>query len=448
MAKETEGVGSDKSEMKTLLKLAKRKPIHMAFALDSDGKAVVQMHKMKPPRALEKGLKEGVQGGKNHRFGTIMVDPEFPKVAKFVVNKAVGGIARKLVIALKGTGFSKIQIVTEQGEALEDAEGEDEEQEEDEDEGGNTEDEGEDEPHRRPQIHLGNDEETTSRRAQPDDEITPEGNDTPTAYTDPEYEQPDSEKQSKGNGEDDSQEVLRLLKIDLTDLVKEMLGVIKRDPTAKTALAELATDAQASLKRGDVDQASAGIDILRQAIDSYSENDGEEEEEKEQEGEGEEEQTPADASADEGGSKNGEDSQQANGKDGKASVQKFHKSRVAWTATRAKVDTELQKLSKAIMDASAGEDMVEGLEDQFFKVVDPVLAELDESLSDTLSAAADADGEEREQLMDQARKTIARYTKFVESNSIISDLDNNPFVPLAIGKTLTGTLSTLTSIMR
>ncbi len=442
MAKEPESVGSDRAELKKLLKISKDRPVHMAFAMGADGKVVLQMHKLKPPRTLERDLKAGLEGGKNHRFGTVMVDPEFPKVAKFVVNKAVGGMARKIIVALKGTGFRKIQIVTETGESVEEAEGDDEDEEEEEHEG--NEDPDTEELNVRPSIRPEDGEEATSRRFGAEDEINPEGgNETPTAYTNPdEAEQPRLDPDEDKN-EDDSAEVLRLLKVDLTDLVKEMLGVIKRDPTAKTALAELATDAQASLKRGDVDQASAGIDILRQAIDSYSEQDGDEEEEEQQEGEDQTETPDAQDASDGNGQSKG-----ANGKEGHASVQKFHKSRVAWTATRAKVDTELQKLSKAIMDASAGEDMVEGLEDQFFKVVDPVLAELDETLSDTLSAAADADGEERERLLDEARKTIARYTKFVESNSIISDLDNNPFVPLAIGKTLTGTLSTLTSIMK
>lgn len=433
MAKDVESVGSDRGELKKLLKLAKAQPIHMAFATDADGKMVVQMHKMKPPRTLEKGLKEGLDGGKNHRFGTVVVDPDDPKLVKFIVNKAIGGAARKMVIALKGTGFKKIQIVTESGEALEEAVSDDDEEDEDEDET----------PVRPSFVQPDNDEDATSRRAPPDDEITPVAREEPEQ----EQEEPsrlDADSEPNDKGQEDSPDA-ESLKKELTGLVKDMLGVIRKQPSAKDALAELATDAQVNLKRGDLEEAAAGIEILRTAIDSYSGDDAEpdadsgNEKQAGAETEVEEEPTPP-----EGGKSNGK----ANGKSGPASVQTFHKSRVAWTATRAKVDTELQKLSKAIMDASAGEDMIDGLEDQFFKVVDPVLAELDETLSDTLSAAADADGEEREQLLSDARKTIARYRKFVESSSIISDLDNNPFVPLAIGKTLTSTLSTLTSIMR
>ena len=265
---------------------------------------------------------------------------------------------------------------------------------------------------------------------------------------------------------------------DLTGLVKQMLGVIKQDPTAKTALAELATDAQASLKRGDLEQAAAGIEILREAIESYSSGSGNDADggtknanrtgapddddaggsTKAQSADGSDPNDGSDPSdtrvnngADRGADTGADSDQDGGSRKGKGagpSVQTFHKSRVAWTATRAKVDKELQKLSKAILDASEGEEMVEGLEDQFFKVVDPVLAELDETLSETLQEAAEADGAERERLLGDARKTIARYTNFVSSNSIISDLDNNPFVPLSIGKTLTSTLATLSSIMR
>lgn len=439
MAKDVESVGSDKAEMKKLLKVAKAQPIHMAFGTGADGKVVIQMHKLKPPRTLEKGLKDAVEGGKNYRFGTVMVDPDAPKVAKFVVNKASGGIARKLVIALKGTGFKKIQIVTESGEALEEAESEDDEDEDEDDA-----DDADEELDVRPSYRRADDDDEAATlrrdgRSNEDDEPVGE-QEAPVAFTNPdEYEQPSrrGDENDDANGAPSAKALTR----DLTGLVKQMLGIIRNEPSAKDALAELATEAQVNLKRGDLEQAAAGIEILRTAIDAYADDIAESNEAADGESalDGETAGDSDDVAAAE---------EPANGKGGKAAVQKFHKSRVAWTATRAKVDTELQKLSKAIMEASAGEDMIDGLEDQFFKVVDPVLAELDESLSDTLAAAADADGAEREELLDDARKTIARYKKFVESNSIISDLDNNPFVTLAIGKTLTSTLTTLTSIMR
>ena len=113
MAK-AETPGSDRTELKKLLKTAAGKPVSMAFAMAKDGTAIIKLDKMKPPRTLEKMLKES-EGSKNHRFGTVVIDPDEPKIAMFVINKEVGGFARKLVVALKGTGFSKVKLVTEDG---------------------------------------------------------------------------------------------------------------------------------------------------------------------------------------------------------------------------------------------------------------------------------------------------------------------------------------------
>ena len=79
----------------------------------------------------------------------------------------------------------------------------------------------------------------------------------------------------------------------------------------------------------------------------------------------------------------------------------------------------------------------------------PVLATLDGTLSELLAGAAEAgDAERRAELLDQARGTIREFQAIVQSNPVIRHLDDNPFVPLAIGKVLTGTLSTISSIIR
>jgi hypothetical protein len=438
-SKEPESVGSDRVELKKLIKLSMDKPVSMAFATDANGKAVIQMHKIKPPRTLERDLKSGIEGGKNHRFGQVMVDPEFPKQVKFVVNKACGGMARKLVIALKGTGFKKIQIVTEAGEALEEAENEEDEEEDEEEE------------RSRPAVRQPDDEPATSRTApdadderpnfynEDDDEPAPEEEeDDRTRQADSDDRGQDAADREDDRGGQDQSEQLEELRKELKDYVSRIPQVLKVNPSMKSVLIALATDVSAALKNGDLDQAEAAFSLLTDAIDNPS--DGSADASAPGRGDAaQEEPTPG------RGDKQGA---QGDKQGAKQSVQTFHKSRIAWTATRAKVDKELQKLSKAILDASEGEDLADGLEAQFFQVVDPVLAELDETLSETLQAAADADGDERQKLLEEARKTIARYTKFVQSNSIISDLDNNPFVPLAIGKTLTSTLATLTNIMK
>ena len=121
MAKKNESVGSDRMELKKLLNVARGGPVHMAFAAGANGKAIIKLDKMKPPRALEKMLKDE-DGSKNHRYGSIMIDPADHKLARFVVNKEISGFARKLAVALKDTGISKVVIMTVDGTAVEQAE--------------------------------------------------------------------------------------------------------------------------------------------------------------------------------------------------------------------------------------------------------------------------------------------------------------------------------------
>jgi len=61
------------------------------LVIGGDGKAIIQIEKMKQPRTIERTLKTDAPDSKNHRFGTVYVDPEEPKLAQFIVNKASGG---------------------------------------------------------------------------------------------------------------------------------------------------------------------------------------------------------------------------------------------------------------------------------------------------------------------------------------------------------------------
>src|SRR3954466_15650002 len=117
MAKaEPASAGREKPELKRHLRLASGGPNPVSIALDASGKnAVLQMHRTKNPRALEKQLKEEAPDSKNHRWGTASVDPEDPKLVRFTINKAGGGMGRKLIIALKGTGFNKVKLQLEDG---------------------------------------------------------------------------------------------------------------------------------------------------------------------------------------------------------------------------------------------------------------------------------------------------------------------------------------------
>lgn len=78
------------------------------------------LDKMKQPRAVEKMLIEAVPEAKNTRWGTALVDTDDdPKLVRLTLNRAVSGMARKLVKTLKGTGITKVMLVLEDGSEIE-----------------------------------------------------------------------------------------------------------------------------------------------------------------------------------------------------------------------------------------------------------------------------------------------------------------------------------------
>ena len=82
-------------------------------------------------------------------------------------------------------------------------------------------------------------------------------------------------------------------------------------------------------------------------------------------------------------------------------------------------------------------------------MVKPPLDTVDTSLSDLLTQAAKAStAEEHRRMLDQARETVGGLTKFVQSHPVVGHLDDNPFVPMAVGKTLNASLSAVSSTLR
>lgn len=122
--------GMEKAEMKALLTKAKTEPVNCAIGAAAEGGlAMLIMHKIKQPKALEKDLLRLDPGAKNTRWGTVGIDPDIdPKLVRFMLNKPVSGMARRLAKTLKGTGFSKVELVLEDGSAIESASDEAEQQ--------------------------------------------------------------------------------------------------------------------------------------------------------------------------------------------------------------------------------------------------------------------------------------------------------------------------------
>src|SRR3954454_12258822 len=369
--------GLDKAELKKFLKMSrKRGPMNMALAIGGDGKAIIQIEKMKQPRTIERTLKTDAPDSKNHRFGTVYVDPEEPKLAQFIVNKAIGRMARKLIVQLKGTGFTKVKLLTEDGAVCEEDEGEDEEvvdQDDDQEDELEAADARDSMPVK-PTLEMPQDATAPEETHATGLDIPPDGQDGAA--------QPDAQTLTK----------------ELTGLVKQMLTVIAADPSQKAALTELATDAQANLKGGDLRQAAASIDILRQAIELSG-------------------GTASSASAAPAASP------PANGEEGTSSAkqpaqngssQVFVKARAAWLAPRQRVEGEVDKLYGAMSSVYKDHGVSGDLEKFFRKKVEPMLETLDESLSDKLDEVTkNTDPEQHAKLVQEAKRIMQSYQDYL-----------------------------------
>lgn len=109
--------GMSKGEMRKLLLRSKEEPVSCAVGVGGDI-GLLMLHKTRGPKVLEKALKDEFSDVKSLRFGTAFVDVETnPKLVKLQLNRAAPGIGRKLIKTLKGTGFTKVQIVSDDGES-------------------------------------------------------------------------------------------------------------------------------------------------------------------------------------------------------------------------------------------------------------------------------------------------------------------------------------------
>jgi hypothetical protein len=117
----------DTADMKKLLIVSKRQPVHCGVGMTKDG-VVLLLDKIKPPRALVKDLEKQFPDMKSPHWGTAVVDTdEDPKLVILTLNKAAPGMARRMKKTLKGTGFTKVEIHLEDGSVADKVGEEDEE---------------------------------------------------------------------------------------------------------------------------------------------------------------------------------------------------------------------------------------------------------------------------------------------------------------------------------
>ncbi len=236
---DAEPAGSEKGEIKRLLRLSQGgDPIFMALALDANGKAIIRVDRRRQPRALEKELKEADPDSRNHRFGTMSADPTKPKTIQFKVNKAASGMARKLVVALKGTGYNKVEISSDDG--------------------------GPPEIHTEPDADDVPDDKTPGQPAAKPVANAPVGASAGT-QAGAAAGAPPAAKPAIDTGK---------LVAELTPLVRRVLEIAKTNPAQKAPLQKLATAAQTSLrgamlslKPDELKHAQSDIEALHDAVE-------------------------------------------------------------------------------------------------------------------------------------------------------------------------------------
>src|SRR5580698_9532817 len=207
--------------------------------------------------------------------------------------------------------------------------------------------------------------------------------------------------------------------LDAGALSKRLAGLIPRvaaaDATLKTSLAKLAGDANTNLKGGNLAAAKVFIDELQSALDGPA---------------------PGPSAAT-------QEAQKAGAQGGGVN---FAKSRLAWLAARKKLEEGLEKLHGEIATTYKGNPALSDIETRFRTTVAPVLATLDEELADKLDDVANAaDPAKRTDLITAAKAVITRYENYVTSEKLLADLDDNPFVPLALRDTITKTLAVISA---
>ena len=330
----------DRAALKQHLRLAREEAIPVAFSRRGRQGDPAAAPPQARARALETELKKEHPESRNHRWGTAQVDAEDPKLVRFTVNKAGGGFGRKLVAALKGTGYNKVRIGLEDGTEVEAHE-----------EGDGT---------------AGADGADAQHAAgQPAEEhagLAPTGHDDPAAPA-PGPVLP---------GQPDARQLAQAP----TGLVEEMLGAIRHDPSQQLALTKLATDAQSSLKEGDLQRAAAGVEALRAGLAGLT---------------GNATATGATGAAADGSAASAPPGDAvapapAGEKLSHLASPRIAKAREPWLATRKRVESEIGGLHGAFSSALQGHDMADELGKLFHARVGTVLDTLDEALAHKLEA--------------------------------------------------------------
>jgi hypothetical protein len=324
--------------------------------------AVLKLHKMKSPRSLERDLKDEFPTSRNHRFGTAFVDTDDnPKLVKFILNKPISGMARRLAKTLKGTGFSKVQILLDDGTVVE--------AEEEEEEG--------------------------TAPSDPNQTSTAPGGVVPPGPP------PPPPPPTMVDPAENAAKLAELQKL-LAQLAPQIPKVAGQNASLKADLMKLATEANTNLKTNNLVYAATALEQLKRALE-----------------------TPV------------------------ATAETFTKARSIWVATRQKVQQELDKLGAELGKTYAEEPVAGQVKTAYQAKRDDLLRRVDGDLLPAIEAlVANADPTRRDALVEQARTVAKELQTMVDADPLVDALDDNPFVPLSLHKTLMTSLNGITGSLR
>jgi hypothetical protein len=354
-------------DMKPLLALSKREPVHAAVGITSDGDGVILLDKKKKSKKVLADLRASAAKAKIQlqpstlRFGKAEVDTDYDSgMVRFFLNKeAPGNMRVKLLEVVKRVPYQKVEINIDPSF---------EDESEDETEG----------------------QDASAANAIPAAPPAP----PPTAPAPPGQPALDATKLEQA----------------LAQLTLAIPKVAASDDVLQKSLVALAMTAQGSLKAKDLAKASEGIEALRRAL--------------------------------------GEAMDAAKLKAGGPGAVTYAKSRLAWLDARKKMEGEIDALRAKIIDTFKGDAIAPQIETNYRAKVAPVLAQLDETLADDLDKAASAtDAAARAKLVATAKATMGKYAKYLASEPLLKDLDENPFLPLTIRATIGGTIQQLSRIV-
>ncbi len=381
--------GMEKAEMKKLLSVSKKQPVNCGLGLTKDG-VVLLMDKIKPAKGLVKDLEKKFPDMKAPNWGTAFVDTdEDPTLVILTLAKTTPGVARKMKKTLKGTGFSKVEVRGEDG-AVAEAAGDDEEEEE----GATT--------------AAAAPDDATDTAAPADTTGSADGDTATAANTAPTA--PDTPPEGPGEPAPEAPSGP-----DAATLTRQYAALVpqiaKADPAQAGYLKQLAVAAGTALKQGDLVLAQTAIANFQQALDRAG---------------------PA----------------PANGQAAAPNVAALTKAKLAWKATRTKIEGDLDKLHSEMAAVYKDHGFGADLDKYFSSKVQPVLDSLDDSLGDKLDAVLqNTDPAQQAKLVGEAQKILQKYQSYVTGEPLIAKLDDNPFVPLQIGKTISTTLGALSRVI-